>query len=95
MKTRWESKFLRAGIAGGIIAVALAGCSTSGGGNLPPPAATAVAGAKPVEPPPDVHDCAVVSMGSPTKYVCNGKIYTTFELTKMREDYAAQQQSQK
>ncbi|MGO9605146.1 MAG: hypothetical protein ACLQAT_17455 [Candidatus Binataceae bacterium] len=95
MKTKWNGQFLRAGLAGGIIAAALAGCSTSGSGTLPPSNATAAASGKPSAPPPDVNDCALISTGSPSRYECGGKIYTTFELTKLRADYAAQQQSQK
>ncbi|HKN00292.1 MAG TPA: hypothetical protein VJX23_07220 [Candidatus Binataceae bacterium] len=95
MKTKWKSQFLRASLAGGIIAAALTGCSTSGGGSFPPSNATAAASGKPLAPPPDVNDCVLISTGSPSKYVCYGKTYTTFELAKLRADYAAQQQSQK
>ena len=35
-------------------------------------------------PPPIVQDCGIVSIGSPTKYACNGKTYTSFELLKLR-----------
>lgn len=37
--------------------------------------------------PPRVQDCGIVSISSPTKYACNGKVYTTFELVKLREDW--------
>ena len=93
MKTKWNGQFLRAGLAGGIIAAALAGCSTSGSGTLPPSNATAAASGKPSAPPPDVNDCALISTGSPNKYVCNGKTYTSFQLSRWRAQYAAQQQS--
>lgn len=41
-------------------------------------------------PPPDVHDCTVISTGSPSKYACGDKTYTSFELTKMQHDAAQQ-----
>jgi hypothetical protein len=37
---------------------------------------------------PRVENCGLVGVSSPTKYACNGKVYTTFELAKMREDEA-------
>ena len=33
---------------------------------------------------PRVENCGVVSISSPSKYVCDGKVYTTFELAKLR-----------
>jgi hypothetical protein len=39
-------------------------------------------------PPPLVQNCAVVSISTPSRYACNGKTYTTFQLTKIRTDYA-------
>jgi hypothetical protein len=35
-------------------------------------------------PPPLVQNCGIVSISSPTKYACNGKTYTSFELLKLR-----------
>jgi len=35
-------------------------------------------------PPPMVQNCGIVSIGSPTKYACNGKTYTSFDLLKLR-----------
>jgi len=52
-----------------------------------------MANGKPTGPPPAVADCTLTNSGSPNKYVCNGKTYTSFQLSKMRTDYAAQQQS--
>jgi hypothetical protein len=79
--------FVRMSIAAGVIALVLAGCSSSNsGGNFPPPGA-AMANGKPTGPPPNVADCAVVNSGSPTKYECNGKTYTSFDLNRMRTNY--------
>ena len=33
---------------------------------------------------PRVEDCAIVAISSPTKYACNGKVYTSFQLAKLR-----------
>jgi len=33
---------------------------------------------------PRVQDCGIVSIGSPTKYICDDKVYTSFELAKLR-----------
>ena len=38
-------------------------------------------------PPPMVQNCGIVTIGSPTKYACNGKTYTSFELLKLRQDW--------
>ncbi len=99
MRLTVNAHCLRMSIATGILAVAIAGCSTGKGGNFPapgdPPIAAAQANAKPAGPPPDIHDCGVVSIGSPSKYVCNGKVYTTFQLAKMKKQYESQQQSGK
>jgi hypothetical protein len=38
-------------------------------------------------PPPQVQNCAIVSIGSPTKYACDGKVYTSFDLLKLRQDW--------
>jgi len=35
---------------------------------------------------PRVEDCAIVAISSPTRYACNGKVYTSFQLAKMRMD---------
>jgi hypothetical protein len=104
MAFKGKENFLRMSIAGGIVAMALAGCSTmqsltgDKGGGFPPPdpaGSSKQASAKPAGPPPNVSECGVVSIGSPSKYVCNGKVYTTFQLAKMRKDYNAQQQAGK
>jgi hypothetical protein len=87
-----NSQFLRMSIAAGVIVLALAGCSShsNSGGNFPPPGA-AMANGKPTGPPPRVADCAMTNSGSPTKFVCNGKTYTTFDLHRMRMAWEKQQ----
>lgn len=79
-------------IAATIIAVALFGCSTGSGGN---PRVT-TAGSQPIlAAPPAVQDCARISTASPSKYRCGDQTYTSFDLTKMQRDYAAQQNAGK
>jgi hypothetical protein len=102
MGSKMNSQFLRMSIAAGVIAVAMAGCTShySGDnfppqgaamvrGNFPPPGAAMVNG-KPY-PPPRVQDCTMIQSSSPTKYVCNGKVYTTFDLNRMRMAYEKEQ----
>ncbi len=71
---------MRLGLA--VAMIALAGCaempSFLGGG--PPPQQMAGADV----PPPMVQNCGIVSIGSPTKYACDGKVYTSFDLLKLR-----------
>ncbi|MGH7780655.1 MAG: hypothetical protein ACREQR_12590 [Candidatus Binataceae bacterium] len=73
--------------------LAAAGCSTFAMAKPsdPPPGAQS-ASAKPV-PPPNIHDCGIVSIGSPSKYVCTGKVYTSRQITQMRADWENSQKS--
>jgi hypothetical protein len=54
----------------------IAGCSAmpSRGWGNPGPGA----------PPLVQRDCAIVTISSPTRYACNGKVYTSFDLEKQR-----------
>ncbi len=38
---------------------------------------------------PRVENCGLVAISSPSKFVCNGKVYTTFQLAKLREQETA------
>ncbi len=60
-----------------------AGCAGVSPGTMVTPAATGRSAAS--GPVPRVQDCGVVSISSPAKYVCGGKVYTTFQLAKLRE----------
>ncbi len=77
----------------GVVAIVLcaamaaigAGCAeVSSPATLMTPATTGQAAAG--KDDPRVQNCAVVSIGSPSKYACGGKVYTTFQLAKMREE---------
>ena len=37
---------------------------------------------------PRVQDCGVLNIGTPSRFVCDGKVYTSFQLAKLREDEA-------
>ena len=89
MGPKVNSQFLRMSIAAGVVAAALAGCSSRSSSGFPPPGAPMVNG-KPY-PPPMAQDCTVTFAGSPQRYICNSKPYTSFDLYKMRKDYEKQQ----
>ncbi len=44
-------------------------------------------------PVPRVQECGVIAISSPSKYVCNGKVYTAVQLAKLRADEAKKYQS--
>jgi hypothetical protein len=39
-------------------------------------------------PQPRVEDCAQIQQATPTKYICDGKQYTSFQLTDIRNGQA-------
>jgi hypothetical protein len=80
MRVKWKRKILRGSLA--VATIALAGCA----GMQPHGSGSAyqqVAAAD--RPPPMVQNCGIVSIGSPTKYACDGKVYTSFDLLKLRQ----------
>jgi len=66
---------------------ALAGCAgiASGSTVSQAPGGTSQAAVVPV---PRVQSCGVLQTGTPSRFVCNGKVYTSFQLAKLREDEA-------
>jgi hypothetical protein len=60
-----------------------AGCASIQSTITPAWTPSQTAGTKQV---PRVEDCAIVGISSPTKYACNGKVYTSFQLAKLRMD---------
>jgi len=68
--------------------VAASGCS-SGSIHWPITAPEVPAVSMPGDPVPKVQDCITIGTGTPSKYVCGGKVYTAHELRKKREDAAA------
>ena len=95
MQRRTNCHVLIGVIATAAMTVMLAGCSSTSnsGDNFPPPGA-ATANGQPTCPPPKVADCALTSVGSPQKFICNGKPYTSFDLAKLRTDCERQQGAQ-
>jgi hypothetical protein len=47
------------------------------------------------QPVPRVEDCAIVTVSSPIKYACGGKVYTAFQLTRLRNEQAKEYTSGK
>ena len=66
-----------------VLAVALAGCASQ-----PIRAARVSEPQAAATPIPYVQHCGVLNTGTPSKFVCNGKVYTSFQLAKIREDQA-------
>ncbi len=44
---------------------------------------------------PRVQNCGVLNTGTPSRFVCNGKVYTSYQLAKLREDEAKKSASTK
>ncbi len=82
-----QRKFYRRAIAACALAIAISGCAGSSltWPTTQPAAPMQTAGDKPV---PRVQDCININSGTPSKYVCHGKTYTSHELRKAREDAA-------
>jgi hypothetical protein len=68
-------------LAPAFLAAMLAGCAAVG-------RTTTVASSSAAAPIPRVQDCAVLSTGTPSRFACNGKTYTSYQLAKLREDEA-------
>lgn len=84
MKVKGNEPLARLSLAAAMFA--LAGCTGLQplvGGGAPARQVSAAS----ANPPPRVQDCGIVGIGSPTKYACNGKVYTSFELAKLRLDW--------
>ena len=82
MRVKWKRKILRGSLA--VATIALAGCAgmqPHGSGSSYQKVAAAD------RPPPMVQNCGIVGIGSPTKYACDGKVYTSFDLLKLRRDW--------
>jgi hypothetical protein len=70
-------------IASAVMIVAAAGCGMLTSTVTPAWTPSQTAGTARV---PRVEDCAIVAISSPTKYACDGKVYTSFQLAKLRMD---------
>jgi hypothetical protein len=68
--------------------LAMGGCATMTETASGTSAQTAAAPKAAATPVPYVENCVEISVGSPSKFVCDGKTYTSFQLAKIREDEA-------
>jgi hypothetical protein len=75
-KRNWRSQLA---VAASLMALGAVGCASMGSD----PASQRAANAE----PPRVQDCGIVAITSPSKYACNGKVYTSFELAKLRLEW--------
>ncbi len=66
---------------------ALAGCARIASGSVVSQPASGNSQVT-VLPVPRVQNCGVLQTGTPSRFVCNGKVYTSFQLAKLREDEA-------
>lgn len=82
MLTRTRQWSTKLALASAMLAIGACGCSA-----LPPFSRASTQQASAKAPPPSVQECGIVGIGSPSKYACNGKVYTSFELAKLRQDW--------
>src|SRR5579864_9320082 len=73
----------RLSLASAVVIASVAGCASVQSTVTPAWTPTQTAGTAQI---PRVEDCAIVGISSPTKYACNGKVYTSFQLAKLRMD---------
>jgi len=75
-------RVMQAAVLGTAMAALGAGCA-----NISWPAmATPATGTTAQAEQPHIWDCGLVSIGTPSKYACNGKVYTAMQLAKIRLD---------
>jgi hypothetical protein len=88
LEMKITSRFRIAGVGLAAAVFTAGGCSSIQPSLLPgasPPARQAAAGSN--QPPPRVQDCWVLNNASPREFACRGKVYTSFQLAKLREDW--------
>jgi hypothetical protein len=68
----------------GSLCLALAGCAPSSSSPNSAPSNPKVV----VQLAPKVANCAVLQVGSPSRFACDDKVYTSYQLAKLREDEA-------
>jgi|HubBroStandDraft_1064217.scaffolds.fasta_scaffold73574_1 hypothetical protein len=69
----------------GTMLLCIAGCAAYG----PAPGSTGGGTAS----VPLVQNCGVIDAGTPSRFACNGKVYTSYQLAKLREDEAKKYRS--
>lgn len=68
-------------IVSAVMIASAAGCATIQSTVTPAWTPSQTAGTARV---PRVEDCAIVAISTPSRYACNGKVYTSYQLAKMR-----------
>ena len=82
MITRTSQRPRQLALAYTVLAMGLCGCSAMAPFGSAPQQQTSAK-----VPPPYVQNCGIVSIGSPSNYACDGKVYTSFELAKLRQEW--------
>ncbi len=75
-------------MAFGTLLIAAASAAAAGAAHSAPvagPATVQARGGAQADPPPRVQGCANVAVTSPPQFACGGKVYTAFQLTRLRE----------
>lgn len=92
MKIKPSAKSLRLIVLAALMMATGVGCAEIQTTISPAWTPTQTAG---TERAPRVEDCAIVGISSPSKFACGGKVYTSFQLAKLRmaeeKKYAAGQ----
>lgn len=91
MQTNSRKQFMSLTFVAASFLLGESGCSVMQAIKPSEPTAVATTSAA---PPPFVQNCVVVTISSPTRYECDGKTYTSFELEKLRIDWEAKLQGQ-
>jgi len=81
MKIGTTVQSLRLVLISAVMITACAGCAEVQSTISPAWTPTQTAGTARV---PRVEDCAIVGISSPSKFACGGKVYTSFQLAKLR-----------
>ncbi len=79
-RTKWFCSWRLMLVSAAMLA-STAGCATIQSTITPAWTPSQTAGTK---QSPRIEDCAIVAISSPSKYACNGKVYTSFQLAKLR-----------
>jgi hypothetical protein len=83
---KWIGSLCWPGFTVCALALAMSGCAGSLRWPTTGPEAPAMTASG--DPIPKVQDCIAINTGTPSKYVCGGKVYTAHELRKKREEAA-------
>ena len=77
-------KIVRRNILLAIACLAASGCAASSSSPNAAPSNPKVV----VQLAPEIAKCGVLQAGTPSRFVCNGKVYTSYQLARLRENEA-------